>query len=119
SENKIAVNTYHVCKGRERKLVIMLNFDQSYFTWFAKNDSDHTCANPQYVAATRSSVTTVFVQNHKEEHLSYLDWDKVQETCQVVDISKGSRQKRPKHDGKNNILPVTVLLDYLTFDVLH
>ena len=34
--NKIVFSTFHQVKGRERKIVLIFNFDQSYFTYYAK-----------------------------------------------------------------------------------
>ena len=33
--NKIVFTTYHQSKGRERKVVILYSFDESYFTYYS------------------------------------------------------------------------------------
>ncbi len=36
NEDKIIFTTFHKSKGRERKLVIVFNFDESYFYYYNK-----------------------------------------------------------------------------------
>lgn len=54
---KIVFSTLQGSKGRERKCVILLNFDASYFDYFAKDKLMPTsvCPNIHYVATTRAS----------------------------------------------------------------
>ena len=115
--NKIAVNTFHVCKGRERRLVIVFNFDNSYFTYFAKNKSDHDCTNPQYVSITRGTTDLIVIQNFKEETLPFIDYDALKETCEVVTLQ--SPNCEPSKSSNDELLSVTELLEYLSFDVLQ
>lgn len=52
--DKISVMTFHRSKGIERKVVIALLFNKSYFDYYAKGESRDICPNPMYVAITRS-----------------------------------------------------------------
>ena len=53
--DKISVMTFHRSKGIERKVVIALPFDKSYFDYYAKGESSRDiCPNPMYVAITSS-----------------------------------------------------------------
>ena len=36
TKNKIIISSYHASKGCERDLVIIFNFDNSYFDYFGK-----------------------------------------------------------------------------------
>ena len=54
-QGKIAFISFHQAKGLERKAVIVLGFDQSYFTFHNKNDPDNVCSSALYVAITRAS----------------------------------------------------------------
>lgn len=53
-QNKLVFTTYHQTKGCERKFVIMLNFDNSYYTYYGRNESVVNCPNIIYVAMTRA-----------------------------------------------------------------
>lgn len=53
-EGKIVFSTIHSVKGRERKYVIVMGFDQSYFH-FASGIPVHYCPNTLYVACTRAT----------------------------------------------------------------
>lgn len=52
-EGKIVFSTFHAVKGRQRKHVFVIGFDQSYFNYFARNMDSSVCPNTLYVAATR------------------------------------------------------------------
>lgn len=55
-EGKVVFSTFHSVKGRQRKYVFVMGFDNSYFKYFTKNqDEETTCPNTLYVACTRSS----------------------------------------------------------------
>lgn len=54
-EGKIVFSTIHSVKGRERKYVFVMGFDQSYFH-FASGLLSDKCPNAIYVACTRATV---------------------------------------------------------------
>jgi hypothetical protein len=54
-DGKIVFSTFHSVKGRQRKYVFVLNFDNSYFTYNARNLSPTVCPNTLYVATTRAT----------------------------------------------------------------
>jgi len=54
-DKKVVFSTFHCVKGRERKIVFILGFDNSYFRCYARNLSKDKCPNTLYVAATRST----------------------------------------------------------------
>ena len=58
-KGKIVFSTFHQSKGRERKVVLVFNFDQSYFKYYGKELDPNVCPNELYVATTRA-----------QEHLS-------------------------------------------------
>lgn len=72
--NKIVFTTYHQAKGRERKVVILYNFDDSYTQFFSKsNDSNNICPNILYVGATRASYKLIVIQDNKYKPLNFLN----------------------------------------------
>jgi len=52
---KIVFSTFHSVKGRQRKYVFVMNFDNSYFTYNARNLPTTICPNTLYVATTRAT----------------------------------------------------------------
>lgn len=53
-KNKVAMITYHKSKGRERKLVIVLGADESYYKYQDTDTRDFmNCPNPFFVAFSR------------------------------------------------------------------
>lgn len=54
-DHKIIFATFHAVKGRQRKIVFVLCFDESYFTFYAKNIPKNKCPNTIYVATTRAT----------------------------------------------------------------
>lgn len=59
--NKIVISTYHQAKGRERAVVFLFNFDNSYFK-IKRAAPAADCTNDMYVAATRSRELLYVVQ---------------------------------------------------------
>lgn len=55
SNGKVVFTTFHAVKGRERKHVFVIGFDQSYFTIYAPELSTDECPNTLYVACTRGT----------------------------------------------------------------
>ena len=84
--NKIVFTTYHQAKGRERKIVILYNFDDSFTQFFGKNNNnqddnqddndnndDKSCPNILYVGATRASLKLILIQDNRYKPLNFLN----------------------------------------------
>lgn len=54
-ENKLVFSTFHTAKGRQRKYVFLLGFDQLYMDIYGKNWDPKLCPNTLYVGATRAT----------------------------------------------------------------
>jgi len=54
-QNKLVFSTFHSAKGRQRPYVIVLGFDDSHFTHFAKDKDPLVCPNELYVGCTRAT----------------------------------------------------------------
>ena len=59
--NKIVISTFHQAKGRERAVVFLFNFDNSYFK-IKRVAPAADCTNDMYVAATRSRELLYVIQ---------------------------------------------------------
>ena len=51
---KIVFSTFHSVKGRQRKYVFIVGFDNSYFNYYARNLNPEICPNTLYVGCTRA-----------------------------------------------------------------
>ena len=52
---KVGIATFHSVKGRQRKYVFVIGFDNNYFDFYARNLDRNICPNTLYVAATRAT----------------------------------------------------------------
>jgi len=77
-EGKIVFSTFHQAKGRERKVVIVFNFDISYFTYYAKDKNPYECPNELYVACTRSLDRLSIIHHYQNDYLPFIDHDNIQ-----------------------------------------
>lgn len=55
SHNKIVFSTFHSVKGRQRKYVFIVGFDQGYMRFYGKNLPNDLCPSTLYVACTRAT----------------------------------------------------------------
>lgn len=69
---KVVFTTFHQAKGRERKIVIVFGFDESYFDYYATDKNRNQCPSELYVAATRASEILILVEDYKYGPLSFL-----------------------------------------------
>ena len=54
-DGKVVFSTFHTVKGRQRKYVFVVGFDQSYFSVYGRQLSLQDCPNTLYVACTRAT----------------------------------------------------------------
>ena len=73
TRGKVVFATFPSSKGRERKIVIVLGFDNSYFQYFAKNDNPIICPSTLYVAATRAKERLILVGSSNADFLPFLN----------------------------------------------
>jgi hypothetical protein len=67
-KNKVVFATFHAVKGRERKYVFIMGFDNSYFKFNARGICQYTCPNTLYVACTRATQKLVVIENESKEN---------------------------------------------------
>lgn len=71
-DGKVVFSTYHQSKGRERKLVIVYNFDASYFRLYNQSANPSVCPEPLYVATTRARENLILLHNSREPPLPFI-----------------------------------------------
>jgi hypothetical protein len=64
-EGKVVFSTFHTVKGRQRKYVFVVGFDNTYLTFFARNIPKDTCPNTLYVGCTRATEQLYLLENNQ------------------------------------------------------
>lgn len=54
-DGKIVFSTFHAVKGRQRKYVFVVGFDNNYMKYNARHEPSDRCPNTLYVGATRAT----------------------------------------------------------------
>jgi hypothetical protein len=83
-ENKIVFSTFHQTKGLERKIVIVFNFDNSYFKFFSKNKNQDVCPNEIYVAITRAKEHLILIHDNRQDFLPFLNKNKLESNVNIT-----------------------------------
>ena len=60
---KIVFSTFHSVKGRQRKYVIVMGFDNSYFTMYGRDFLPNECPNTLYVGCSRATEKLFVVES--------------------------------------------------------
>ena len=76
-ENKLVFSSFHQVKGLERKIIIIFNFDMSYFDFYEKNKSSKECPNVFYVATTRAKEHLVLLHHYKNNMFEFINKKKI------------------------------------------
>jgi len=87
-KNKIVFTTFHKSKGRERKIVIVYNFDSSYFNFYNKTAPKNECPPSIYVAITRASEHLFLLEDINYYPLQFLKSNYLEMTdTKLIDIN--------------------------------
>ena len=113
-DGKVVFSTFHTVKGRQRKYVFIVGFDQGYF--YNARDLDSTnCPNTLYVGSTRATHGLYLLENDSSRPLEFLKQTHIQmKQSEYIDF-KGIPQTIfhawEKEDAKNI---VTIPTYYVT-----
>ena len=125
--NKIVFTTYHQAKGRERKIVILYNFDNSYMEYYNKENiiNSRICPNILYVGATRASEKLILIQDFNSKPLQFLNLNKLKQNnylniIQTENITSSYIPKPLKTKLNSDIkkINVTDLVKFITPNTL-
>ncbi|QKD51235.2 P-loop containing nucleoside triphosphate hydrolase protein [Fusarium oxysporum Fo47] len=83
---KLCISTIHQFKGRERKLVILLGIDASYFEFFGRDLPDDSCPNEAFVALTRSLQQLELVHNDESKMMPCVSLDSLYDTAKILGL---------------------------------
>ncbi len=82
-KGKMVFSTFHQVKGLERKVIIIFNFDNSYFKFYKKDENPFICTNDLYVGATRGLEHLTLFHHYDNNYLPFLDKEKLKKYCYV------------------------------------
>lgn len=118
-KNKIAILSFHQAKGLERKVVIVFNFDKSYFKFYNKNeDNENRCPNTLYVATTRALECLSVLHSYENDYLPFINKEKLSKYVDVISNKKFDKFKEKENKFFINI-SVLQLLRHLTNEVIN
>lgn len=80
-KDKMVFSTFHQVKGLERKIVIIFNFDNSYFLFYNRGVSPKVTPNELYVAVTRGLEHLTVFHHYQNDYLPFLNILKLKEYC--------------------------------------
>ena len=115
-KNKLVFSTFHQAKGLERKVVIVFNFDASYFKYFNKNKNPYECPNELYVATTRAKDHLILLHHYQNDFLPFINHEQLERTTRLTYHYK--LYIRDSKKEKNRETSVTDLVKHLTLDTI-
>jgi thymidine kinase len=122
-QGKIVFSTFHQVKGLERRVVIMFNFDFSYFKYFGRELQIDKCPNIIYVATTRAieNLTVIHGCDH-QPILPTITYDSITQDSNVIIVGgimarEEFAELTPKLQDKIPI-KVTELIKFLDAQVI-
>lgn len=82
-DNKILICNFHRAKGLERKVVIVVGFDASYYEFYNRDvaaDDQKQMTNQFYVALTRASERLILLHHYTKAYLPFVNAPEMQST---------------------------------------
>jgi hypothetical protein len=62
-DKKVVFSTFHAVKGRQRRFVFVVGFDNNYTTFYDKDPESNICPNTLYVGCTRATHNLFLLEN--------------------------------------------------------
>ena len=113
-KGKLIFSTFHQTKGLERKIVIIFNFDNSYFNFYNKNVNPLICPNELYVATTRGLEHLTLFHHYQNDFLTFIDKSIIQNYCYF----EGNLSINNKNNKKNIDISITNICKFLPQNVI-
>jgi hypothetical protein len=122
---KIVFSTFHQVKGLERDVVVVYNFDDSYFEFYAKDVQDKTIIpNTLYVAITRAKKSLTVIHDESNNYLDFVN-KSILHNHVKMDVSSQFYTKMYRNQDKKNKptqlqkMDVSELIKFIPVDILH
>jgi len=126
-KGKVVFSTYHQVKGLERPVVLVFNFDNSYYQYYAKEiapEEYHLIPNTVYVAITRATERLIIFHDYKNPYFTFLNQMHLHQNCHVIQSRTLSRNPNSSNHNQScvykpkRILKVTDLVKYVPISIL-
>jgi len=114
---KVVFSSFHQVKGLERPVVMVFNFDESYFKFYGQNLDPNQCPNEIYVALTRSLEHLSIFHHYQNDYLPFLAKHRLKTYTNIIT----SRPVKPSNTNRPRPLirtSVTDLIRHLPLDVI-
>ena len=116
-QNKVVFSTFHQVKGLERKVVLVFNFDDSYFDFYGRDLPKDRCPNIMYVALTRAKEQMTLFHHYENEYIScLLDKYRIGTTCTLIERRDCLGIKKTLHEPLE--LGVTELIRNMGIEII-
>jgi hypothetical protein len=116
-KNKLVFSSFHQAKGLERKIVIIFNFDNSYFKFYAKDKDTNICPNEFYVATTRALEHLILLHHYENDYLEFINENRLEKYCDY-NVIVPIENKKYSNFNKNIKTSITDLLNNLSQEVI-
>jgi hypothetical protein len=116
--NKVVFTTFHQAKGLERKVVIVMGFDDSFFRFYKKDKNPLVCPNELYVATTRAREQLTLIHNSSNDYLPFLNVARLEDLTYLEGHRKSSKSSK-KRKSKDKPVAVTDLVKHLPARVIR
>lgn len=120
-DGKLVFSTYNQTKGLERKVVIVMNFDSSYFEFYNRKDDPNVCPNILYVATTRAKEHLSLIHHYTNDLLPFIKNKYVKATTEFDPynfLARTGRGKKKKDDNYMKPRSATELISHLPHEVV-
>ena len=87
SNDKMVFATFHQVKGLQRKCVIVMGFDNSYYYYYNPDANKAICPNEMYVGLTRCSERLTVVHHYKKNFIDFIDQNEIPRYCYTNKIA--------------------------------
>ena len=119
---KIVFSTFHQVKGLERHVVMVFNFDNSYYKFYAKDIPSYEyrqIPNTIYVAITRATQRLILIHDKANNYFGFIRRPFLSNNCNfVIDGNFHPINERTTGSVKSPIVNVTDLVKYVPVDIL-
>jgi len=117
-QNKVVFSTFHQVKGLERKVVLVFNFDDSYFDFYGRDLPKDRCPNIMYVALTRAKEQMTLFHHYENEYIScLLDKYRIGTSCTLIERRDCLGLKKTLHEPLE--LGVTELIRNMGIEIIE
>jgi hypothetical protein len=119
--NKIVFSSFHKTKGLERKVIIIFNFDSTYFDYYNKDKNPNFCTNDLYVACTRGKEYLSLIHHSENKFLPFIKKENLNIYCDFI-LDKNIKYNKNNDLSKNDInfnTSITDLIKHLSHEVIN